>query len=274
MKYKKIEDLPLTKFQKEIAQKFGAKPHDRGVFICPKHGEFKGTRYLTPEGIITNPICEKCREEENRRQILEDSKLLLARDEANMIKNHNIIGLPACLKDKDFRDFDVAGKEVRKKILSLCKKMAKNLSNGVKCLLFYGDTGVGKSILAVSIGKEIAKQGLSVYYTEEDDFQKKLEKARNGEGSRVELIKKYETCGLLIVDEIGAAKWSVSATVDFSNMIKHRLDNYKMTLMVSNVSDWKVLKEHLGDPLISRMEQLGRRVRMEGTDFRKDKKLF
>lgn len=120
-------------------------------------------------------------------------------------------------------------------------------------ILFTGKTGCGKTHLAVSVVRELVKRGAGVnyYFTTapellleiRDTFNKNSKaKAASDDGwnytiqTESDVIDKYSTCELLILDDLGAEKISDFTIQSLYLVIDRRNKNLKPTIVTTNLS--------------------------------------
>ena len=110
--------------------------------------------------------------------------------------------------------------------------------------LFVGPPGSGKSHLAQAIGQAAIQQGYRVLYRETHTLLDELAEATI-DGTRKEHMELFVTVPLLIIDDLGMRKLSLTAAEEFLEIIMRRYERAS-TMMTSNrpVDDWGKL---LGD---------------------------
>ena len=110
--------------------------------------------------------------------------------------------------------------------------------------LFLGPGGTGKSHLAQAIGQAAIQQGYRVWYRETHVLLDELADAIV-DGTRKEYLQSLATVPLLIIDDFGMRKLSLTAAEDLLEIVMRRYERAS-TLLTSNrpVEDWGKL---LGD---------------------------
>jgi len=157
------------------------------------------------------------------------------------VKNYNatnamvkVAGFPHLKELKDF-DFDFQPKINKQQFLDFeSLRFLENNSN----ILLIGNSGVGKSHLATSIGIAAAKKRISTYFIKCHDLIEQLRKAHleNKLDTRIKHFAKYR---LLIIDEIGYLPIGEQEAKMFFQLIDRRYEK-KSTIITSNInlSDW------------------------------------
>ncbi|MBR6563583.1 MAG: ATP-binding protein [Clostridia bacterium] len=155
-------------------------------------------------------------------------------------------------------------------ILRGCKKYAENFPNdSMAGLLFTGGTGLGKTHLSAAIANTVASKGMSVIYESAQQIYDTLDAVRFNRAELAER-KKYESCKLLIIDDLGAeciTQYSVSA---ITSLIDLRIVNGRKTIISTNL-DHNGIKRIYGERLYSRLLGEFRVLKFVGKDVRMQK---
>lgn len=101
-------------------------------------------------------------------------------------------------------------------------------------ILFSGNTGSGKTHLAVAIGHEISKKGYWVRFVEINALIRTLRDAPFGKTE--DTISPYLKCDLLILDDFGAENDTEWTAGQIGAIINHRTENYKPIIATSNLT--------------------------------------
>ena len=115
-------------------------------------------------------------------------------------------------------------------------------------IVFYGNSGVGKTHLATAIGITAAQNRNSTYFIKCAELMESLHKAQL-EGRFAERLKKYCGYKVLIIDELGYLPISCEDSKLFFQLIDRRYER-NSTIITTNInfSQWD---EIFGDPLIA-----------------------
>jgi len=134
---------------------------------------------------------------------------------------------------KELKDFDFEFQPCinQKEILELANLRFIDKAENI---VFLGNSGVGKTHLATSIGIAAAKQRIGTYFIKCNDLFMQLKKARieNRLDARLRNYAKYK---LLIIDEIGYLPISQEDSNLFFQLIDMRYER-KSTIFTTNIS--------------------------------------
>jgi len=180
--------------------------------------------------------------------------------------------LPQPLKMLNNFDFDFQNKLDRRLVMDLS---SMEFIERKESILFIGNNGTGKSHLAQSIGLRACQQGYKTYYTtcselirdlNQGVFEKTLEKR----------IRKYISCELLLIDEMGHDRLELQVIKEAHLLFKVIDGRYKLNkslIFTSNIEEehWP---EFLGDPIstsaiLDRIFHHSVIVRVYGPSYRK-----
>lgn len=134
-------------------------------------------------------------------------------------------------------------------------------------LLLVGATGCGKSYQAWGAVRALALSGAECpwQYTTAADLYAKL-RPRHRVDSEEE-FETYARAGVLVLDDIGAAKASEWTEEVNYRLINHRYEAERPTLITTNVKP-AALPHELGERVFSRLVEMARRVVVTGADRR------
>ncbi len=169
-------------------------------------------------------------------------------------------------------EFDCIPRRIMEKNLRTCKQFAENFSHGVGNLLFNGGTGLGKTFLAVSVGKAVAAQGYTVCYEGALALFDKLEKAKfNPTEENLRRAQELENCDLLIVDDLGTEFSGQFVIAALYGILNSRLLAGKSTIITTNLIISEI-RERYSPQIASRLDGEFTLVSFVGKDIRKLKK--
>lgn len=167
------------------------------------------------------------------------------RKKANLVSHSvNMAGFPKQKTLTDF-DFDYQPSINQQQIYDLNSLRFIEKQENV---VFYGNSGVGKTHLATAIGITAAQNRNSTYFIKCAELMDTLHKAHI-EGRLSERLKKFTGYKLLIIDELGYLPISKEDSKLFFQLIDKRYER-NSTIITTNInfSQWD---EIFGDPLIA-----------------------
>ena len=109
-----------------------------------------------------------------------------------------------------------------------------NFVNTNDNLLFYGDSGTGKTFLSCCIAKELLDDGYLVVYRTVDELMSNLREIRFDNNFDFEDL--LVNCDLLIIDDLGAEQITDFTTSEFFNLLNKKLLKKKKMLISTNLS--------------------------------------
>lgn len=135
-------------------------------------------------------------------------------------------------------------------------------------LLMAGVVGAGKTHQAYGAVRWLVKNGVGVRWkaTTAADLYAELRPGSDTDSERV--LAAYSRVPLLILDDLGAAKWSEFVEEQTYRLINRRYNLEVPTLITTNLRI-RDLKAYLGDRVASRLHQMTTRVEFEPVDRRR-----
>lgn len=153
----------------------------------------------------------------------------------------NVARFPRVCTLEDF-DFDVQTSLDRSQIRDLARlEWIENKQN----VLFLGPPGVGKTHLAIALGRKAVEHGHGTVFISAAELMRQLERADN-EGTLEKKIAQYVKPKLLIIDEIGYLPVKASVAYLFFQLVSARYERSSMILTSNRpVGEWGLV---FGDP--------------------------
>jgi len=135
-------------------------------------------------------------------------------------------------------------------------------------LLLLGPVGTGKTHQTWGAVRALALSGLSVTWqvTTAADLYARM-RPRHGVDAET-VFERYATAGVLVLDDLGAAKPSEWTEEVNYRLINHRYERAMPTLFTSNLLIQK-LADRLGDRVVSRLNEMAYTATVGGGDRRK-----
>lgn len=180
-------------------------------------------------------------------------------------------GLPRRYADQTYADYIETADNAA--AIKAARRYAQD--KPLKWLYVYGGCGTGKTFLISLLGKELIGAGLEVVFT---DFQSILEELKDSFDDKAvttsAVLDKYETCEVLILDDVGTGwfrDWGVSV---LHQIIDTRYNAERRTIITSNY-DMDDLEERLSMQekyaarrIISRLREMSEDLYMGEADWR------
>ena len=214
---------------------------------------------------------------EKKQQAEECRKKIEYCKQINRLKQDSQIGKR--FMQRTFSTFNET--EENREVVQTAKQYAEQfpgrLNDGVG-LLFTGTYGTGKTHLAVAICHEVISQGhlpvfgtmISLLDRVKATFQESSLEAEN------EVFKKYTTCDLLVIDDLGKEKPTEWAVEKLYHIINARYEECLPIIVTTNYSLAKLTDRltvkgdtETAEAIISRIHETLQPVYMTGSDYRK-----
>ncbi|ADL54004.1 ATP-binding protein [Clostridium cellulovorans] len=148
----------------------------------------------------------------------------------NLFSNHKSDNVP------------VSPRKNIEKIWTSCSSYVKNFKNSNENLLFYGDSGTGKTFMSNCIAKELLDCGFLVVYRTADELIKNLREIVI-EGNK-DLEKLLIECDLLIIDDLGTEQKTDFSRSELFNLLNKKLLKRNKMLISTNLSPEDILKNY------------------------------
>ena len=137
-------------------------------------------------------------------------------------------------------------------------------------ILFIGNSGVGKTHLAVSIGLECIDRGLSCLFITSTELVNRLIRAHK-RGTSDTMLKKYAGYAVLIIDEVGYLPFSKEGSNLLFQLINMRYER-KSTIITTNIplSQWSEIfgNKKLTNALLDRLVHHSKIIQITGPSYR------
>lgn len=140
-------------------------------------------------------------------------------------------------------------------------------------LLFYGETGVGKTFLSSCIAKEILNKGYTVIYKTSSqiiELAKEVTFTNNSSNSTKEEYSFLESCDLLIIDDLGTEMTNRFVVSEIYKIINLRLVAGKKVIISTNLN-LKELHDLYTDRVFYRLIEGYKMLEFVGPNLRLEK---
>ncbi|PYX06465.1 MAG: DNA replication protein DnaC [Acidobacteria bacterium] len=152
-------------------------------------------------------------------------------------------------------------------------------------LLLIGTIGVGKTHLAVGIIKELVlSKGIACLFYDYRELLKEIQNSYNEsvKATELDVLRPVFETEVLVLDELGAVKPTEWVWDTVSLILNTRYNDNRTTIITTNFDDKPAgaiggprgaardenLGDRIGERMRSRLHEMCRIIRMEGSDFR------
>ncbi len=137
-------------------------------------------------------------------------------------------------------------------IYNFCKEYAAHFSKDSPSILMYGNTGLGKTHLSLSIASAVLEKGYSVLYDSVINFLRQVENEHFGrDQSGNDTLSMLLECDLLILDDLGTEFDTPFYQSAIYNIINTRMNRSLPTIISTNM-DWNGISHKYDERITSR----------------------
>ena len=190
------------------------------------------------------------------------------------------------IEDSTFDDFDLSYYPTQKdengfvpkqrmaEVYEFCRSYAEDFSKNSDSLIFYGETGLGKTHLSLAIAGEVGAKGYGVIYGSAQNLLNSLEDEKFGRSNiDVSAEKSILECDLLIIDDIGAEFSTQFTVAALYNVINSRILARKPVIISTNLTPAEMENKY-SRRITSRIYGNYRYLIFSGKDIRQIKNKF
>ena len=137
-------------------------------------------------------------------------------------------------------------------------------------VLMFGPPGVGKSHLAIGLGRKVVEQGYTVRFTTATALLAVLGKAES-EGNLADKLTEYSKPRLLIIDELGYLPFERRAAHLFFQLVNRRYEKGSLLVTTNQrVSEWGIVfgDEVLATAILDRLLHHSHTLLITGESYR------
>lgn len=274
-------DLPPTFYTKSVSLRLLHIQADRkkceactGYLNCPKDEDAKGHQYSI--GLTESMLIEqvtKCQPY---------NEYIAAQQEQRL---RNFSGLNDGHRRMLFDNFPDEQKRANRDLCLSAYQFANEYvpRSDMKGLYIYGDTGTAKTHLACAILNRLIERKMKVLYVQAEKTFAALSdlyfrENRDGLPTRSEILDKYISADVLVIDELGHENVNESSIWALYSILNGREPERKPVIITSNFSPIELTERYLSrasedtsrraGALVSRLSWLTTPYEMTGNDFR------
>jgi len=195
---------------------------------------------------------------------------------SRMLENQNFNNINTNIfSDEIFEDSNISPRQNFLQIVSTCESFVFNFDrDNDENLLFYGDTGLGKTFMCNCIAKSLLDRGYLVIYQTAFKMFEIIEdyKFKNSENhiSKDNYDNLFD-CDLLIIDDLGTELTNSFTNSELFNILNTRLLTGKKTIISTNLSPMQ-LGSNYAQRIFSRIFDRFKMVKFIGNDLRWENK--
>ena len=195
---------------------------------------------------------------------------------SRMLENQNFNNINTNIfSDEIFEDSNISPRQNFLQIVSTCESFVFNFDrDNDENLLFYGDTGLGKTFMCNCIAKSLLDRGHLVIYQTAFKMFEIIEdyKFKNSENhiSKDNYDNLFD-CDLLIIDDLGTELTNSFTNSELFNILNTRLLTGKKTIISTNLSPMQ-LGSNYAQRIFSRIFDRFKMVKFIGNDLRWENK--
>lgn len=164
--------------------------------------------------------------------------------------------LARLMEEQTFKSFKLdlypegAARKNMERVYNKVKDYAENFSPKAGNLLFTGGTGVGKTFLSSAVARHVIDKGFSVVYDSISNIISEFEAVKFNK-SQIDLSK-YDTCDLLIIDDLGTEMITQFSESVVYTLLNNRINMRKPMIVSTNINADRV-GEMYSQSVVSRL---------------------
>lgn len=163
--------------------------------------------------------------------------------------------------------------ETAKAAYTTCQDFVKNFDTTFSNILFYGDTGTGKTLLSNCIAKELLDKGHSViYFTAFQLFDILSKGIFDKDNKAIDAHQNIFDCDLLIIDDLGTELVNSFTTSQLFLCLNERILRKKSTIISTNLNPGQITDIY-SERVLSRVAGHYTIIKMFGDDIRMKKRI-
>ena len=163
--------------------------------------------------------------------------------------------------------------DTAKAAYTTCQEFVENFNDTFSNILFYGDTGTGKTFLSNCIAKELLDKGHSViYFTAFQLFDILSKGIFDKDNKAIDAHQNIFDCDLLIIDDLGTELVNSFTTSQLFLCLNERILRKKATIISTNLNLGQIADIY-SERVLSRIAGHYKIIKMFGDDIRMKKRV-
>lgn len=163
---------------------------------------------------------------------------------------------------------DITDREHMTNIYRFCYHYAETFKSNSPSIVMLGNTGLGKTLLSLSIAKKVLEKGYTVVYGSSQDYFTRIQNENFGKikanESTMDIIKEAD---LFILDDLGSEYETSFNSSIFYNIINTRL-NFDKPIIVNTNLNLQEIRSRYEDRVLSRLMGQCKTLQFVGKDIR------
>ena len=154
-----------------------------------------------------------------------------------------------------------------REVFEKCKEYAQHFKLYSPSLYLMGNTGIGKTHLALSIANECLKKGFNVVYVSSQNIFFELAKDRDNTAALMETLTEAD---LLVLDDLGTELVTPFVISMLYNLVDTRMGRKRPTVYTTNILQGELLEKRYTEKISSRLLGGCEQYLLLGEDLRLD----
>lgn len=245
-----------------------------------------GTTHKSAE---TAPLCNVCGDT-GWKQVVVDGESRVTRCDCFYQSRSEVLltksSIPARYQECEFSTYRTDNNKVLEFAKGAIKRWAEQYPVSRVGLLIAGDPGLGKTHLAVSALKQLARKGVYCLFCDYRELLKQIQNSYNPsvQAGELEILQPVLETEVLLLDDLGAVRPSQWVWDTVSLVLNARYNANRTTIITTNFTDLpaastsltvvqsvarkETLGDRIGDRMRSRLAEMCRLVVLDGDDYR------
>lgn len=161
---------------------------------------------------------------------------------SEIIKKQNFSTFSFDYYSKESKDGEASPYENMVRIYNSCKRFCEDFDSEIKSLLFYGQTGLGKTFLSSAVAKEIMDSGKTVVYTRATRLFSINDDYKFGRSADRSVIDSIYNADLLIIDDLGTEPYNKNSIAFLFDVVNERIAKNKKMIINTNLQPNELTK--------------------------------